>query len=109
MRIVGITGGIGSGKSSVLKLIESKNITKINSDQIVNNLLRVDSKVIKFCKINFDVHIDQSTKNFAKNKNKLANILFTDLEALNKFEKFIWPIALQQVEKNIKKENITLI
>ena len=52
MRIVGITGGIGSGKSSVLKLIESKNITKINSDQIVNNLLRVDSKVIKFCKIN---------------------------------------------------------
>ena len=67
MRIVGITGGIGSGKSSVLKLIESKNITKINSDQIVNNLLRVDSKVIKFCKINFDVHIDQSTKNFAKN------------------------------------------
>ena len=69
----------------------------------------MDSKVIKFCKINFDVHIDQSTKNFAKNKNKLANILFTHLEALNKFEKFIWPLALQQVEKNIKKENITLI
>ena len=109
MRILGITGGIGSGKSSVLRLIKSKNINKIKSDEIVNNLLMEDLKVMKFCKINFDIHIDKCLKNFPINKQKLANILFKDLEALNKFEKFIWPIAFQQVKKNIVKDNITII
>ncbi|MBL01789.1 MAG: dephospho-CoA kinase [Chloroflexi bacterium] len=109
MRIIGITGGIGSGKSSVLNLLKSKYISVINSDLIVDKLLRENPKVIKFCKTNFDIHLDESSKKFSINKLRLAKILFNDLDTLNNFEAFIWPIAFENVKKNIRSDNITLI
>lgn len=42
-----ITGGIGSGKSTVLKLFEDKGFTVISADKVAHSLLKSDSPYFK--------------------------------------------------------------
>ena len=42
MKIVGLTGGIGSGKTSILNLFKKNNIKCFNSDFIAKNLMESD-------------------------------------------------------------------
>ena len=42
MKIIGLTGGIGAGKTSVLNLFEKRNINCFNSDLVAKRLLDND-------------------------------------------------------------------
>ena len=44
MNIVGLTGGMGTGKTSILNLFKKKNINCFNSDIIAKNLMDNDLK-----------------------------------------------------------------
>ena len=101
MKILGITGGIGSGKSSVIKLLESQKYIAINSDKIANILIQKDEEIHQYCKnyLNIDLHKDEI--NFQKNKQRLANLLFNDINLLDEFEKIVWPKILIQIKKQI--------
>ena len=44
MNIVGLTGGMGTGKTSILNLFKKKNINCFNSDFIAKNLMDNDLK-----------------------------------------------------------------
>ena len=44
--IVGLTGGIGSGKTSVAKLFATWGATVVDADQIAHNLLAPGSKAL---------------------------------------------------------------
>ena len=39
MFVVGLTGGIGSGKSAVSRLFEQRNITVIDADQVAREVV----------------------------------------------------------------------
>src|SRR5262245_26667799 len=47
MRVVGITGGLGCGKSTVARALETRGFRRLDSDQIVREQVLTDAAVIK--------------------------------------------------------------
>ena len=45
--LVGITGGIGSGKSTISKIFESLGVPVFNSDEVAKNSINTDKEVIE--------------------------------------------------------------
>ena len=101
MIVIGLTGGIGSGKSTVAKYIKSKKIPVFDSDLEVNKLYTNKDKDL--LKIISEIY---RGKNFIKtkkiNKTKLGEIIFNDIKKLKKVEKIIFK------KLNIKRKHFLI-
>ena len=98
--IIGILGGIGSGKSTVAAEFAKLGCKVIDADKIAHELL--DRKDIKEKVVGLfgrDV-LDSSKK---VDSRKLADIVFTDADKLSSFNKIIHPFVLARVEELIKQ------
>ena len=99
MIIVGITGSIGMGKTTVASMLRVLCIPVFDSDKKVKNILEKNHKVIE--KINNiwpeAVHISECQKII--NKLALSDIIFNNIKNKKKLEKIIHPIV--QKERNL--------
>lgn len=101
MRTVGITGGIGSGKTTVCKLFELLGVPVFYADEEAKKLYelaRIRSKVVKLAGkkvLGKDKRID---------KQKLAELVFSDKVLLAKLNAIIHPEVRKQFEAWKKKQ-----
>lgn len=90
--IIGITGGIGSGKTTVANILKNEGYYVYNSDveakklQNENSVLR--SKLIE----TFGQDIYKSNE---LDRNKLATIVFSNAELLQKLNAIVHPVVLE--------------
>ncbi|MBW6483722.1 MAG: dephospho-CoA kinase [Vicingaceae bacterium] len=100
MLTIGLTGGIGSGKSTVAQIFETLGIPVFNSDIEAKKLLLFNDEVKKLVKAKFE----SAFENNQLNKTKLAQLVFNDKTALNQLNQIIHPavkkIFLHWVEAN---------
>ena len=83
MRIIGLTGGIGSGKSKILSVFSTYGIPCYESDRRAKWLMQKDAELKSQIKSFFG---DQIYENDQFNQRKLAKLVFANkgkLEALN--------------------------
>ena len=75
MKKIGITGGIGSGKTYVAEVFQSLGIPIFYADLQANKLMITSEKLIKLLKEEFgnDIYKDSDL-----NKEKLASIVFSN-------------------------------
>lgn len=85
---VGITGGIGSGKTMVCKIFQELGIPVFYADDEAKNILDKDIDVKKELKRLFGENIYTKT---GINKTRLASIIFNDNEALKQVNELIHP------------------
>lgn len=84
---VGLTGGIGSGKSLISEVFIRLGIPVFNADKEAKDILNTDSEVIARVKENFgDIYHNEGI-----NKKKLASIIFNNKEALKTINSIIHP------------------
>jgi dephospho-CoA kinase len=91
--ILGLTGGIASGKSTALAYFKKLNIPVIDSDQIVRNLWESNNDMIQKAESYFGFTIHT-----IEDRQKLSEIIFKDpiqREALNKI---VHPYVFKQIE-----------
>lgn len=105
--IIGITGGIGTGKTTVSKYLEEKGYYVINADQIAKDLLSsnniIKEKIIKEFGTN-------SYVNNQYNTSYISNIVFNNTKKLSRLNQIVHPAVLNQIinlidtamQKNIK-------
>jgi dephospho-CoA kinase len=86
--IVGITGGIGSGKSTVCLIFELFNIPVYNSDEKAKFLMNSSPNLIQSIQANFGVEM---YVNGALNKSKLADKVFSNPDALSQLNALVHP------------------
>lgn len=96
---VGITGGIGSGKSTVCKIFETFGIPIFNADIEAKKLLTTPEIIDYYYK---EFGTDVFTDN-ALDRKKIADIVFSNKKALAKVNSFIHPLVNMQFEKWCKK------
>ncbi|MCY1722916.1 dephospho-CoA kinase [Prolixibacteraceae bacterium Z1-6] len=100
---VGITGGIGSGKStvcSVFKLLGAPVFeADIEAKKLVNTSSEIKSGLIDW--FGDDIY----TKNGTINRQKLAGIIFNDEVQLNKANGLIHPVVRSEFQKWVQKQN----
>ena len=88
MKIIGLTGGIGSGKSTISKEFKSNSIPVYDSDTRAKILMN-SSKDLKVKLIEF---FGSSTyTNGFINKKYISNLIFNDSSALNKINSIVRP------------------
>lgn len=99
-RIIGLTGGIGSGKSTVASYIASKGISVYIADEEARKLM--DSKVM-INKIQAIFEESILTKEGNLDRKKIGNIVFSQPEKLAQLNAIVHPEVKKHFEKWVKK------
>lgn len=100
MKIVGLTGGIGSGKSTISKILLKNDIPVYNSDKRAK-LIMADNKKLKM-KI-MSIYGDECFNNGKLNKGYLSKIVFGNLENNLKMNSIVHPFVHSDFMGWIKK------
>lgn len=101
--IVGLTGGIGCGKTSTSELFSNLGITVIDTDIIARELTKSDGLAISTIQNCFGNHF--ITADGSLDRDKMRNLIFTDNAARSKLEKILHPLILEETIARIKKIN----
>lgn len=99
--VVGLTGKMGSGKSTVASILKEFGAKVINVDLIGHSVLS-NEKVKDSLKKIFGESI------FLKNqidRKKLARVVFSDLNKLSSLEKIVHPLIRIEVEKQVESSD----
>ena len=102
MKIVGLTGGIGSGKSTVLNQFENLGIKTYSADKAAKKLINSDKDLIKSIKNLFG---DNVYENNILDTVKLSKIVFEDPHKLKSLNSIIHPAVAKDFESFIKTIN----
>ena len=92
--IVGITGGIACGKTTVSDLLAEKGAIPINADEIGHQLLKADSPVINLLTEAFGREILEETGDVSRKK--LGAIVFNDKAARKRLNSILHPLIIQR-------------
>ena len=90
MKIVGLTGGIGSGKTTVSKIFETLHIPVFYADDEAKKLYQSKEVLNNISSIVEESIQDKEGK---LNRKKLASILFSNPEKLKKVNAYIHPMV----------------
>ena len=98
--IIGLTGGIGSGKSAAAGLFKDIGVDLIDADDLARDALNRNSKGYKLFIEQFgDKYLDEY-KNI--NRELIRKLIFNDSAAKSKLENIIHPIVRSGIEAFIK-------
>lgn len=88
-QVIGITGGIGTGKTYVCKIIAKMGFPVLNSDQIAHRVLRQNWQAIKAIKRHFGSQV--ITSDGVVNRQKLGLIVFQNPPELKILNQILTP------------------
>lgn len=90
---IGVTGGIGSGKTTVINILSKMNYPIYIADNEARRLMHTDSRIIDGLVDNFGKEIYNSDKSL--NKDLLASLIFRDKRALETVNSVVHPVVLE--------------
>ena len=102
MRLIGLTGGIGSGKSTVAKMFVALGVPVYNSDAEAK-LLMGNSKIIK--KAIVELFGNEAYLKGHLNREFIAKKVFSDKQALNQLNAIVHPAVRDHFEAWVRKQN----
>jgi len=99
--VVGLTGGIGCGKSSACRIFTELGIDVVDTDQIAHQLTQSNGRAIPAIRGLFgDGYI---TAEGALDRNKMRQLVFTDNSWRIKLEKLLHPLILEETKRQIQQ------
>lgn len=103
MYVVGLTGGIGSGKTIVSEVFKNIGIPVYNSDIEAKILMNTDSDIINKLKMIFGYDIYNSENQL--DRKKLADLIFNNKDKLNTVNSIVHPPVKKHFQIWISKQN----
>lgn len=97
--IVGLTGGIGSGKSSVAELFRKLGIDVIDTDEIAHTLTQPGGIAIEPIRQTFGEHF--FLQDGTLDRTALRKLVFTNSQAKQQLESILHPLIYQQTLRRI--------
>ena len=101
MKIIGITGSIGCGKTYLADIIRKLGFGVYNPDIWVRDLYKKES-FLEIIKDNFPAVFEKDVFN----KRKLRNLVFDDKKELKKLEALIHPLLKEKLKQLIRKNSL---
>ena len=102
MKIVGLTGGIGSGKSAVLSVFSSLGVPCYQSDSSAKKLMQQDPELINQIKALFRDDLYEGEK---LNRGKLAEVVFADKSKLESLNAIVHPRVKEDFHLFLSQQN----
>lgn len=106
-RVIGITGGIASGKSNVSNICKELGYEVIDSDSIVKELSEKNKPL-------YNAYLKEFGPDFLDlegnlDKKKLGKLIFNNLELKKKMDKISHPLVVEEIKNRISNINDGLI
>ena len=105
MILVGLTGGIGSGKSTVSEMLAARGAVIVDADAIVREIQEPGSPVIDQLVEAFGPSVVDSSG--ALDRQAMANIVFTDPDALKKLNGIVHPAVGAEMNRRVLDQRET--
>ncbi|EHR34844.1 dephospho-CoA kinase [Helcococcus kunzii] len=99
-RVVGITGSIATGKSTVTDILKDLGYNVIDADKIAHQLMKVGNENYDAIVSYFGDKILNPDKSI--NRKKLGNIVFNDKKQLNKLNNLTHDNIFNKIKENIE-------
>jgi dephospho-CoA kinase len=103
MPFIGLTGNLGAGKTTVLRLFKNSGAYTINADKLVHEILKKPSTIKKLSAILGKDILTKKVSKVSINKKYMADIIFDDAQKRKTVEKLIHPEVIKTA-KDIKKK-----
>lgn len=99
--IIGLIGGIASGKSVISQHFEKLGATVINCDKLAHEIYEPGTE----CHAKLAEHFgnDILAGDHRINRKKLGAIVFADKAKLNELNEIVWPALMAEVQRRIEK------
>jgi dephospho-CoA kinase len=98
---IGLTGGIGSGKSTVAKVFEALGIPVYYADEAAKKLMNEDEGLKKQIIRHFG---EESYKDGKLNRSYIASLVFADKEKLELLNSLVHPVTIADAKKWMDKQ-----
>lgn len=105
MILVGLTGGIGSGKSTVSSLLADKGAVIIDGDAITRELQLPGQPLLQVIAERFGSEVIDHEG--ALVRQRLADIVFNDADALKDLNKIVHPAVGKELERRLAEQRAT--
>src|SRR5918997_801531 len=93
---IGLTGGIGSGKTTIAKVFELLNVPVYYADAVSKKLYHTNKELMASMKEHFGEDI---YTNDQLNRQKLAAIVFNDAQKLQLLNSIVHPLTIKDAEQ----------
>ncbi|KKI91750.1 dephospho-CoA kinase [Bacillus sp. SA1-12] len=100
--VIGLTGGIASGKSTVSNIIKNAGIRVIDADKIAREVVEVGKPAYKQIIETFGQ--DMLLKDLTLNREKLGALVFSDEAKRQKLNQIVHPAVRQEMLKQTRQE-----
>lgn len=105
MRLVGLTGGIGSGKSTVSSLLAERGAVVIDADGIVRELQEPGQPVLAAMVERWGSSI--LLPDGSLDRKAVAGIVFADADELKALEAIVHPVLRDEIQRRIEAQRDT--
>ncbi|MDP3840128.1 MAG: dephospho-CoA kinase [Methylococcales bacterium] len=100
---IGLTGGIGCGKSTVTALFKHLNVPVLDADDIARQVVAVGQPALKLIQQAFGS--DSVNADGSLNRDFIRELVFTDPEQKKKLEAIIHPLVYQTIQADLASLN----
>ena len=101
MKVIGLTGGIGSGKSTVSQLLAELGAVILNADEVGHEALKPDSEIWRQVVAAFGRQILTPDGNI--DRKKLGDIVFGNPESLSRLNQIMHPRMYNMVKARLEE------
>jgi|LGVF01.1.fsa_nt_gb dephospho-CoA kinase len=106
-KIIGLTGNIASGKSTVSKYLIEKGYEVIDADLVAREVVEVDSKGLILIVENFGKEILNEDRSL--DRKKLGSIVFSDKNKLSELNNLLHPLIRNEILNRIKNSTEQIV
>jgi len=103
---IGLTGGIGSGKSTVAKIFELLNVPVYYADEASKRLYHTDKNLMAAIKKHFG---EEVYTNNQLNRSRLAELVFSNPEKLELLNSLVHPPTIRDAQDWMQKQTAPYI
>lgn len=96
---IGLTGGIGSGKSTISRMLKERNIPVIDADSISREVIKNNLEIPKEIKLNFGSEFFDENNNLKRQE--FGNYIFRNKTQRKKYENIIMPYIIKEIFRSM--------
>lgn len=98
IKVIGLTGQSGAGKTTVSQIFSKNGFAVINADKVARKVMEKGSSCLeKTCAVFGDVKDSDGNLD----RKLLASIVFTDMDKKKEYEGIIFPYITEEIEREI--------
>ncbi len=104
VRVIGLTGGVGCGKSAVGEILQRNGVPVLDTDAVAFDLLQPGSSVLEQVIATFG---ETYRNGLTVDRKKLGSLVFSNRDALAKLNAIMHPVIFREMHRWIEQTLLT--